>query len=147
MRANIESRDGLSMSYERYRDWLEEALDDYFTAQDLYNLKRYSKAAFFSHQACEKALKALLIKRLKRYNPVHSVLKLMEEAKRVVDVPDELMRRAQYLDRFFIPTRYPNAWPSGPPHKHYTQEDAERALEYAREILEFAKREIEKDDE
>jgi len=33
----------------------------------------------------------------------------MEGAKRVVDVPDELMRRAQYLDRFFIPTRYPNA--------------------------------------
>jgi len=28
------------MGYERYRDWLEEALDDYFTAQDLYNLKR-----------------------------------------------------------------------------------------------------------
>jgi len=114
LRANVRLRDGWSMGYERYRDWLEKALDDYFTAQDLYNLKRYSKAAFLSHQACEKTLKALLIKRLKRYNPMHSVLKLMEEAKRVVDVPDELMRRAQYLDRFFIPTRYPSAWPSGP---------------------------------
>ena len=27
------------MSYERYRDWLEEALDDYATAQDLYKLR------------------------------------------------------------------------------------------------------------
>lgn len=135
------------MSHERYRDWLEEALDDYFAARDLYNLRRYSKAAFFSHQACEKALKALLIKRAKRYSPVHSVLKLMEEVKRVIDVPEELVWKAQYLDRFFIPTRYPNAWPSGPPHKHYTQEDAERALEYAGEVLEFVKRKIEGDNE
>jgi len=103
----------LFMSHERYRDWLEEALDDYFAARDLYNLRRYSKAAFFSHQACEKALKALLIKRAKRYSPVHSVLKLMEEVKRIIDVPEELVWKAQYLDRFFIPTRYPNAWPSG----------------------------------
>lgn len=135
------------MSYERYRDWLDEALDDYATAQDLYNLKRYSKAAFFSHQACEKALKALLIKKLKRYNPIHSVHKLMEEAKSVITITDELMRKASYLDRFFIPTRYPNAWPSGAPHKHYTEEDAKIALEYAGEILELVKREIEVDNE
>lgn len=133
------------MSYERYRDWLEEALDDYAAAQDLYNLKRYSKAAFFSHQACEKALKALLIKRLGRYNPIHSIYKLMEEVKRYIEVPDDILQKADYLDRFFIPTRYPNAWPSGPPHKHYTQDDAQRALSYAGEILELVKREIERD--
>jgi Uncharacterized conserved protein related to C-terminal domain of eukaryotic chaperone, SACSIN len=62
-------------------------------------------------------------------------------------VPEELVWKAQYLDRFFIPTRYPNAWPSGPPHKHYTQEDAARALEYAGEVLEFVKRKIEGDNE
>ena len=54
------------MSFDRYVDWLEEALDDYSTAQDLYKLRRYSKAAFFSHQACEKALKARLMKKLRR---------------------------------------------------------------------------------
>ncbi len=135
------------MSYERYKDWLEEALDDYTTAQDLYKLRRYGKAAFFSHQACEKALKALLIKKVKHYNPIHSVLRLMEEIGGYINIPSELMRKAGYLDRFFIPTRYPNAWPSGAPHKHYTEDDAKIALDYAGEILEFIKREIEKNNE
>ncbi len=131
------------MSFDRYVDWLEEALDDYSTAQDLYKLRRYSKAAFFSHQACEKALKALLMKKLRHYRPIHSVSKLLEEASSFAQVSDDLMRKASYLDRFFIPTRYPNAWPSGAPHKHYTEEDAKKAIEYAGEILEFVEREVE----
>jgi hypothetical protein len=34
------------MSHERYRDWLEEALDDYFAARDLYNLKGIVRRPF-----------------------------------------------------------------------------------------------------
>ncbi len=133
------------MSRERYIDWLDEALDDYGAAEDLFRLGRYSKTCFFCHQACEKALKALLIKRAGRYVPIHSVAELLRIAASITNVPSELVRKGDVLDRFYIPTRYPNAWPSGAPYKHYTKEDAELALRYAREVLEFVKREIEGD--
>ncbi len=42
-------------------------------AIDLLRLGRYSKACYFAQQAAEKALKALLIKRLNRYEHTHSV--------------------------------------------------------------------------
>ncbi len=133
------------MSYERFRDWFEEALDDYGAAQDLYKLGRYSKACFFCHQACEKILKALMIKRLGKYDPIHSVAELLRRLSIAINVPEELVEKAEKLDRFYIPTRYPNAWPWGPPYRHYSVNDAREALEYAREVIEFARREIEKD--
>jgi HEPN domain-containing protein len=133
------------LSYSRYADWFDEALDDYAAALDLYRAGRYSKACFFAHQASEKALKALMIKKLRRYKHTHSVLELLREVSGVVRVDESLFRKADILDRFYVPTRYPNAWPSGAPHTHYDKEDAELALSYAREVIELVKREVEGD--
>ncbi len=132
-------------SYERYRDWLEEARDDYLTAQDLYKLGRYSKACFFCHQACEKALKALMIKKLGKYDPIHSIAELLRRISKHLPVPQHLIDKGEKLDRFYIPTRYPNAWPYGAPHKHYTEEDAKIALEYAKEVMDFVEEAIRED--
>ncbi|MEM3439327.1 MAG: HEPN domain-containing protein [Candidatus Bathyarchaeia archaeon] len=132
------------MGYERYRDWLDEACDDYGAAEALHGLGKYGKACFLSHQACEKALKALLIKKLNRYESIHSAAELLRRAGGAVGVPEELLRKAEHLDRFYIPTRYPNAWPSGAPHKHYTRDDAEVALKYAKDVMDFVKGEIER---
>ncbi len=133
------------MSYSRYIDWLDEALDDYAAALDLHKLKRYSKACYFAHQACEKAAKALLIRKMGRYEAIHSVAELLKKASEAVSIPQELVSKASLLDRFYVPTRYPNAWPAGAPYKHYTAEDSEKALTYASEVLELVKREIERD--
>jgi len=132
-------------SYERYVDWLEEALDDYEVAMELYRLKRYSKACFFSQQASEKALKALMIKKMRTYVDIHSVAELLRRLRGVVSVPEELIAMGEKLDRYYIPTRYPNAWPYGAPHRHYDEEDARLALRYAEEVLAFVRREIERD--
>lgn len=132
------------MSYERYHDCFEEALDDYATAEDLFKLKRYSKVCYFCHQACEKILKALMIKKFKKYDPIHSVAELLRRLGTVLNVPEDLIVKGEKLDRYYIPTRYPNAWPWGPPYKHYNEDDAKEALSYAKEVIDFAKREIEK---
>jgi len=132
-------------AYERYSDWYEEGLDDYATAKDLFRLRRYSKVCYFCHQACEKILKALMIKELKRYDPIHSVAELLRRLSTVLNVPKELITIGEKLDRYYIPTRYPNAWPYGAPHTHYSEEDAKEALNYAEKVMEFAKREIERD--
>ncbi len=132
-------------AYERYLDWLDEALDDLAAAQDLYRLGRYSKACFFSHQAAEKAVKALMIRKLRRYETIHSVAELLRRLGSSIHVPQDLVRKGEKLDRYYIPTRYPNAWPYGAPYRHYDEEDARTALQYAREVIEFVKRKLEED--
>ena len=133
------------MSYERYRDWLEEAIDDLEAAIELFRVGKWSKACFYSHQPVEKGLKALLIKKLRVYRHTHSVKALLDEALSKINFPDGLARAAGKLDRYYIPTRYPNAWPSLPPHKHYSREDAEEAINIAREVLEPVKKILEGD--
>jgi len=133
------------LSYERYRDWLEEAVDDLEAAKGLFQLGKWSKVCFFTHQAVEKALKALCIKSLGVYLHTHSVARLLDEVKRAANISEDLALRAGRLDRYYVPTRYPNAWPALPPYKHYSRDDAEEALRIAVEVVGFVKGEVERD--
>ena len=133
------------MAVRRYLDWLREAEDDLSAAKDLLRLGRYSKACFFAQQAAEKALKALLIKRAGVFETTHSVLRLLEVlSEHGLEVPSELFEKAEALDRLYVPTRYPNVWPYGPPHVHYGQEDARRAIGDAEAIFRFVGEEVER---
>jgi HEPN domain-containing protein len=123
-------------------DWLKEAEDDLESARCLLRGEKYSKACFHAQQAAEKAMKALLIRRCNRYEEVHSVVFLLDAARGILSIPDELPQVANRLDRHYIPSRYPNAWPSGAPYERYSREDAEEALRDATRILEFAKKSI-----
>lgn len=133
------------LSYERYVDWFDEAVDDLEAAVELYRVGKWSKACFFSHQAVEKCLKALLMKKLGVYRRTHSVKALLDEITSRINMPEDLVRAAAKLDRYYIPTRYPNAWPSLAPHKHYSREDAEEAVTTARRVLDYV-RELLKED-
>jgi HEPN domain-containing protein len=50
--------------------------------------------------------------------------------------------KAVYLDRLYIPTRYPNGVASGAPSEYYTKKDAQEAIEYAQDFLSFVKARI-----
>jgi len=52
-------------------------------------------------------------------------------------VPKELIDKALELDKAYIPTRYPNAHPSGSPRTRYIKQEAERLINYAEEIFKF----------
>ncbi len=43
---------------------------------------------------------------------------------------------AKLLDKFYIPTRYPNGLPEGIPHDYFTRKEAEEAVEAASRIYE-----------
>ena len=47
------------------------------------------------------------------------------------------MNHALELDKAYIPTRYPNAHPTGSPRRRYTREEGERLIQYAEEIVRF----------
>jgi len=129
------------VSWEKWADWLEEAEDDFNAAADLARLGRYAKACFLSQQAAEKALKALLIAKAGRYERTHSVYALLLAAEKYgIPIPPELKEAGEELDRHYVLSRYPNAWPWGPPHVHYRQKDAESCLKNAKSVLEYVKR-------
>jgi HEPN domain-containing protein len=56
-----------------------------------------------------------------------------------IDVPDSVVDKAKVLDNFYVPTRYANGHPEGPPFEHYGKLQSEDAIHYACEILEFVR--------
>lgn len=124
--------------------WLSEALWDLETAEILYRERRWNAAAFYSHQAGEKAAKALLYS-VNEAPWGHSVRVLLERyfRKKGINPPEDLMASARELDIHYIPSRYPNAHPAGTPHEAYDEGVARRALEAARRIVEYARRALE----
>jgi len=120
----------------REKDWFNQALKDLDQAKISLEHKRYEWACFASHQAAEKAIKALHL-HLQEEAWGHTCSKLLEELP--LEVPSELIDKAKVLDTFYIPTRYPNGFPEGAPYQHYGKLQAEEAIEYAHKIIEFVR--------
>lgn len=96
----------------------------------------YSWACFSAQQAAEKAVKAVFQWRgAEAWG--HSVADLLKELARSEPVPKELMNGAFELDKAYIPTRYPNAHPSGSARTRYTEEEARRHIAHAERIIAF----------
>lgn len=98
-------------------------------------------ACFTAQQAAEKAVKSLF-----QYIHAdawgHSVSGLMKELPDNIKPGENLIEGAILLDRFYIPTRYPNGFDRGMPKDYFTKKDAENACEAAKEIIEFCKSKI-----
>jgi HEPN domain-containing protein len=118
--------------------WFEEGENDISTSKMLLENKKYNPSAFYSQQAAEKILKGLLL----AYNEGtwgHSVLSLLRRLEEIMDVDiSEAEQCAKELDRHYIPSRYPDAYPSGRPEDYYTEKIAKEALICAMKIKEFA---------
>jgi len=121
---------------ERSKDWMDEAEGDLEHAKSDMEGGYYNWACFSAQQSAEKALKAVFQK-LNAEAWGHSVADLLSELAKKYEVPKGLMNGALELDKAYIPTRYPNAHPSGSPRGRYTEEEAGRLIEHARKIYEF----------
>lgn len=116
--------------------WLKQAEYDLRDAEMALEWGSFNLSCFLSQQSAEKALKALLFYYGYEIVRGHSVGALCELiVKREPDFSN-LLSPAKWLDKFYIPTRYPDALPDmAIPSEVYDREDAERALEKARKIL------------
>jgi HEPN domain-containing protein len=123
---------------ERSGDWFLQAERDLEQARESRESGRHEWACFASHQAAEKAVKALHLF-LKQEAWGHVVARLLVELPEVLSVPEDLVDRARLLDNFYIPTRYPNGHPSGAPFEHYGLLQSNQAIEYASQIIEFVR--------
>ncbi len=119
--------------------WFEEGENDIATAKILLENKKYNPSAFYSQQAAEKVLKGLLLANNEAAWG-HSVLSLLRRLDDTIDADiRDIEHCARELDRHYIPSRYPDAYPSGKPEDYYTEKIAKEALICAKKIKEFAK--------
>ena len=122
----------------RARDWFNQAMRDLAQAEDSQRAGRHEWACFAAQQAAEKAVKALHL-HLQQEAWGHVIARLFHELPDIVTVPRELIEKGRVLDNFYIPPRYPNSHPEGAPFEHYGPMQSTEAIQYAREILEFAR--------
>lgn len=126
----------------RFKDWIAQAENDLEHARKSLKMGDYSWSCFASQQSAEKALKALY-DFLGGEGWGHVVVKLLKELpKDRVSVDVELLKKAVYLDKLYIPTRYPNGFESGAPSDYYTDKEAQEAIIHAEDILSFVKARI-----
>ena len=126
---------------DRSQDWFRQALRDLEHAEDSQKAARHELACFASHQAAEKAVKALHIS-LKQEAWGHAVASLLAELPEEIDIPADLIEKGRVLDNFYIPTRYANGHPEGAPYEHYGILQSTQAIQYAREIIEFIRHQM-----
>ena len=120
----------------RARDWFRQAERDLEQAEDSRRAERHEWACFAAQQAAEKALKALHLF-FKQEAWGHAVARLLEELP--VSVEEDMVDKGRVLDGYYVPTRYANGHPEGPPWVHYGKLQSEEAIRYAREILAFVR--------
>ena len=119
-------------------DWLNQAIRDLEQAASSRDAERHEWACFASHQAAEKAVKALHLY-LGQEAWGHVIAKLLTELPETASVEEILIEKGRVLDNFYVPTRYPNGHPEGAPFEHYGPLQSEEAIRYASEIVEFVR--------
>lgn len=121
------------------RRWFLQAVQDLDDAEFIFSGKRYNVSCFLAQQAAEKVLKAYLLAIGAEEVWGYSVADLCRDIVQIDKSFVNWQERIAPLDKYYIPTRYPNALPGGIPAGAFDENDARRALELAREIIEFVK--------
>jgi len=110
--------------------WLRFAQEDLRMAELALPDGIYNQVCFHAQQCAEKAIKGLLAFQGVAPPRTHRIADLLSLVKNdLFDV------EVQLLDRFYIPTRYPDALPGMLPEGLPERQDAEHALDTARQVL------------
>ena len=127
-------------SREDARRWLRQAENDLAFARLALREGFFAQACFMSHQVAEKALKSLAYNRGDRYVSGHSLLDLMSSLVTTHKQLAEHTKLAKILDRYYVPTRYPDALPGSVPFEVYDDKDeASEAVQGAAAVVETAR--------
>lgn len=121
---------------ERSVDWIKQTRRDLENAEYEIEGGFYEWACFLSQQAAEKALKAVF-QRLGAEAFGHSVAALITKLPDDLKPNKKLLVMARELDKAYIPTRYPHVHPEGAPYEVYTEEETERLVGCAKEVVEY----------
>lgn len=110
--------------------WLQTAEEDMQAAKLLCDSGMYAQACFYAQQSGEKAVKSLWY--LADADPWgHSIQRLISEfpCRTEISNLESWIDQGALLDKFYIPTRYPNGLPDLTPGQVYRREDARSGIE------------------
>jgi HEPN domain-containing protein len=119
--------------------WVVQAEKDLDAARYNWKGSLFNIACFLAQQSAEKMLKAFLIRHGDNTIWGHSVADLVDDCSHIDGGFEELFRIAGSLDKYYIPTRYPDGLPGGIPSNAYIEEDAKMAIKMAEEVITFVK--------
>lgn len=125
----------------RAQDWLTQAKRDLEHAQNDQKEGFYEWGCFSAQQAAEKAVKALY-QHLHAEAWGHSVKRLLENLPSQYQAPPDLVRSGTSLDKYYIPTRYPNGFDIGAPMEYFQASDLKEAIHHAQNIIQFCEDKI-----
>ena len=121
--------------------WFDQAMDDYRFVEWVQKEKRFfDKGCFLAQQSGEKALKACLYASGERRVIGHSLFELILKLIKISDEFKSIQDQCKRLDRFYIPTRYPNGLPGGSPYQVYSDVELHTALADLQSIIEVTQR-------
>ncbi len=127
----------------RAADWLRQAQRDLRHAEHSFEDADHEWACFAAQQAAEKALNAVYQK-MGAEARGHSVTALIGNLPRNLPAGESLLEKAKVLDKYYIPTRYPNSFERGIPGEYFTADEAKVAINFARDILDFSREIVER---
>ncbi|HET7088492.1 MAG TPA: HEPN domain-containing protein [Anaerolineae bacterium] len=125
-------------------DWLRFATEDLQVAEWALSSRIYNQVCFHAQQCVEKALKAWLIHHHLVSPRAHQMSALLGVAPRPLPFSAEVEEGVVGLDRFYIPTRYPDALPGMLPEGLPSAADADEALTLARQVFTAVSESIER---
>lgn len=120
--------------------WWNKVLDDVKWAENNYQGGFYNQTCFVAQQIVEKALKTFLLANNKVVEKVHKLPLLLKQCVSIDKSFEDFLDHAKEIDRYYITTRYPPSF--GGIEGSYTQKEAEKALNLAKELVEFVKKKI-----
>ena len=133
-------RSSMKRPHEQRRRWLEQAEHQLEVTDTLLESDFWSDVCFMAEQTAQMALKAFLYGRGQRHILLHSIQELASECREVDAAFAEVIEWGKILDRYYIPTRCPDALTSpAVPFRSFTQGDARQARQYASDIVELVK--------
>lgn len=120
----------------RWKDWYEQGKRDMERAKIDFQHDYHEWACFTCQQAVEKIVKALGMRRDCTLWG-HSLTEMLTILGTSLAIPDDLRSKAQLLDMYYIPTRYPNGFASGKPADYFNASRSKEAIDAAADIIRF----------
>jgi HEPN domain-containing protein len=120
--------------------WLAFAREDLRMAELALAEGIFNQACFHAQQCAEKAIKGYLEKQGQSPPRTHRMADLLPMLP--AGLMQEIENALRLLDRFYIPTRYPDAFPGMLPDGLPGRQDAQEALAVARQALEHIENEL-----
>ncbi len=115
--------------------WLFFAKSDLKAAEDMLKEAIYHLVCFHSQQVIEKCFKAMISSQGKPTHKIHSLKELWKKMEKPEIIWSDLETSPlMAIDRYYLPTRYPDALPGSLPEGLPTKKHAEEALAVAEKI-------------